>query len=101
MKIAADATTLDELTNTSAWRSESFRIAQQAHEMRLADYLAHQIRDALGDADLAELIAVAEALGIDPTLPRGWRTKREKEIAALEEEAAENLRRAAELRGYR
>lgn len=71
---------------------------QAEHERRLADYLTHEIRDALGEADLADLIAVAEALGVNPKLPPGWRTKREREIAALEENAAALEKEAADLR---
>lgn len=77
---------------------ERFASAQAEHERRLADYLAHEIRDALGDADLADLIAMAEALGISPKLPPDWRTKREREIAALEEEAAALEKEATEVR---
>lgn len=75
---------------------ERFATAQAEHELRLADYLAHQIHDALGDADLADLIAMAEALGISPKLPPDWRTKREREVAALEEDAAALEKEAAD-----
>lgn len=89
------------MTASIASAVERFASAQAEHELRLADYLAHEIHDALGDADLADLIAMAEALGISPKLPPDWRTKREREVAALEEEAAASLRRAADLRAYR
>ena len=81
---------------------------QADHERRLADFLAHEIRASLENlrrglrsASLAELIAIAEILGVDLKMPPDWRTEREREAAALEEEAAENMRRAAELRACR
>ncbi len=98
------------MTRDYADRVAAFVEKQLRYEGRLFEYLTEALRERLASnqASLDELIDAADSLGVDVEIPSDWRTSREREIQAAEdeareadEEAREARDRLAQLRAYR